>query len=103
MSDTEKLEMLKRMTGETDENILLTYLGQAGEKIILKAYPFRTDEKDVPAKYAHKQVEIACYLLNKRGAEGETAHDENGIKRTYGGADVPESMLKDVIPFCGVI
>jgi hypothetical protein len=57
----------------------------------------------VPDKYATNQVEIACYLLNKRGAEGETYHSENGINRSYENADVPESMLSRVLPFAGVL
>ena len=103
MLEIEKLEQLKIMSGETAEDTLLTYLQRAGESIINKAYPFRDDVTVVPDKYAGLQVEIACYLLNKRGAEGETAHNENGINRTYESASVPDSMLKSVVPHCGVI
>lgn len=103
MSDVEKLEMLKNMTGETNEDVLLTYLRLAGEKVLHKAYPFCSDKKEVPAKYSGVQVEIACYLLNKRGAEGENYHSENGINRTYESASVPDSMLESVTPFCGVV
>lgn len=103
MIDSEKLEMLKDLTGEADDVVLLTYLTLAGQKVIQKAYPYRNDVQKVPEKYATVQVEIACYLLNKRGAEGETYHSENGINRSYENADVPESMLARVIPFAGVI
>ena len=105
MSDTEKLIMLRVMVGENDssewtDDVLLTYLTIAGRKIINRAYPFREDIDVVPKRYGILQCEIACYLLNKRGAEGETSHSENGISRAYGSADVPESMLSDVVPFC---
>lgn len=103
MSESEKLEMLKALSGEIHDTVLLTYLTLAGRKVIRKAYPYQTDIKEVPAKYATTQVEIACYLLNKRGAEGETYHSENGINRSYENADVPESMLAGVIPVAGVI
>ena len=43
------------------------------------------------------------YLINKRGAEGETTHNENGINRAYESASVPESLLGRVTPFAGVI
>jgi len=49
------------------------------------------------------QLEIATYLLNKRGAEGQTAHSENGISRSYESADVPSSMLNQIVPHCGII
>jgi hypothetical protein len=58
---------------------------------------------EVPHRYGVLQCEIATYLLNKRGAEGETSHSENGISRGYESADVPESLIGVVVPFCGVI
>jgi hypothetical protein len=61
------------------------------------------DTFDVPLKYHRLQCQIASYLLNKQGAEGETRHSENGIDRTYETADVPPSMLTSVIPFVGVL
>lgn len=103
MSESEKLGMLKNLSGETDDTVLLTYLTLAGQKVIQRAYPYHNDVKEVPARYSTVQVEIAHYLLNKRGAEGETYHSENGINRSYENADVPESMLARVIPFAGVI
>ena len=48
------------------------------------------------------QVEIAVYLMNKRGAEGESAHSENGVSRTYENGDVPASMLRGIVPMVGV-
>lgn len=95
-----QLQILKTMVDETDNFVLNTYLELAGSIITNRCYPFESD-KPVPAKYYHKQIEIAAYLVNKRGAEGQTAHKENGIDRTYESAGVPESMLKDVVPFAG--
>ena len=108
MTDSEKLTMLKAFLNEdkgeeTEDILLLAYLSLAGQKIIQRAYPYRDDIEVVPDRYATNQVEIACYLINKRGAEGETYHSENGINRTYENADVPESMLSKVVPFVGVL
>jgi hypothetical protein len=92
------------MVGESDtEEVLLTYLNVAGHKIINRAYPYGTEETEVPARYEFLQCEIAAYLLNKRGAEGQLIHSENGISRSYGSADVPEAMLNAVTPMVGVI
>lgn len=93
---------LSALTGETDDNILLTFLDIAAEKILEKCYPYRHDKRDVPARYHSTQLEIAVYLLNKRGAEGETSHNENGIGRSYESASVPDSMLKGIVPFASV-
>lgn len=103
MNDSEKLTMVKAMTGETDEDVLSTYLSIAGAKICRKAFPYDPDENTVPDRYAYIQVEIAVYLLNKRGAEGESAHSENGISRTYEDGDIPSSLLRDIVPFASTI
>lgn len=102
MTTAEKLTMLKAMVGNTDtDEVLSVYLTLAGQKVIRKAYPYRTDITEVPAEYECLQVEIAAYMLNKRGAEGQTSHSENGISRSYESADVPASMLKTIVPHCG--
>lgn len=105
MTDPEKIVILRGMIeNETeDDEILLAYLRLAGNRILEKAYPFRSDVTGVPDKYAFTQIEIAAYLLDKRGAEGETYHSENGINRSYENASVPASMLAGVIPFVGVV
>lgn len=104
MTDTEKLTYLRAMVGGSDtDEVLSTYLMVAGKKIIARAYPYDDTVTEVPDKYDTLQCEIAAYLLNKRGAEGQTQHSENGITRSYENADVPASMLKVVTPHCGVI
>lgn len=104
MTQLEKLKLLKAMVGESDtEEVLLAYLDIAGQKIINRAYPYGTDDPEVPSRYDFLQCEIASYLLNKRGAEGQTSHSENGISRNYESADVPESLIGAVTPTVGVI
>lgn len=104
MTEQEKLTYLRAMVGDTDtDEVLSTYLVVAGKKIIARAYPYDDTVTEVPEKYDTLQCEIAAYLLNKRGAEGQTQHSENGITRSYENADVPASMLKVVTPHCGVI
>ena len=109
MTEVEKLALCRVMVeqpadmeGWSDE-ILKSYLTIAGQKILNRAYPYDDSITEVPRRYAYLQCEIATHLLNKRGAEGEVSHSENGISRTYGDADVPESLLGNVIPHCGVI
>lgn len=103
MTDAEKRILLKTMTGETGEEVLSTYLAIAGNKILRKAYPFDQTITTVPDCYAYNQLEIAAYLLNKRGAEGETAHSENGISRSFEDGDVPPSLLREITPFASAI
>lgn len=102
MIDEEKLTMLKSMTEETDNDVLSTYLTLAKGVVLSRAYPY-TEEDKVPAKYDTVQVEIAAYMLNKRGAEGETAHSENGVSRSYEDGDIPPTLLRRILPMAGVI
>lgn len=101
MLDAEKIALVKSLSGETDEGTVSAYLSIAGNKICRRAYPFDHTVTEVPDQYAYTQVEIAVYLLNKRGAEGQLSHTENGISRTYENADVPTSMLRGIVPMCG--
>jgi hypothetical protein len=100
-----KLEQLKSLLGisGTDEDaLLLTLLSISAQKILERVYPYNPMVTEVPARYETKQVEIAVYLYNKRGAEGQISHNENGINRTYESADVPESLMRGITPYVGV-
>jgi hypothetical protein len=109
MVNAEKLILLRTMIGEsasspdwTDE-MLLSYLTIAGDKILRRAFPYDDSVTEVPQKYSVVQCEIAAYLLNKRGAEGELSHSENGVNRTFADADVPDSLMRSVTPYVGVM
>ena len=103
MTDADKLTVLQSMTGETDSAVLSTYLTLAKGVVISKAYPYGTGTEEVPAPYHTTQVEIAAYMLNKRGAEGETAHSENGVSRSYEDGDSPATLLRRITPMAGVL
>lgn len=102
MTDEQKLIMLKRMTEEKDDDVLSTYLTLAKGVVISRAYPYK-EADTIPAKYDLVQVEIAAYMLNKRGAEGETAHSENGVSRSYENGDIPSALLRRILPMAGVM
>lgn len=102
MTDADKITILKTMQEEQDDDLLSKYLYLAGRKIILRAFGDTATVTEVPSVYDSVQLEIAVYMLNKRGAEGQTAHSENGVIRTYGSADVPESLLACITPYARV-
>jgi len=103
---TNKLNQLKTLLGKQGDNseddLLLMLLTLSAQKILDRVYPYDDSIKEVPSRYATKQVEIAVYLYNKRGAEGQISHSENTISRTYESADVPESLMKGITPYVGV-
>lgn len=102
-----KIDYLARMIDDPNEDIgiLEIYLQLAGDKILNRMYPYLTDYTgiEVPDRYAMIQLNVACYLYNKIGAEGQVQHIENGIHRNWGSADVPNDMLKDIVPMAVAI
>ena len=109
MTDKTKAEMLQKMMDIPDEEVnaglLNVYLQLAAQKILNKMYPYKENYEGltVPDRYIGVQLKVACYMINKMGAEGEIQHIENGIHRNYGDADVPDKMLEDIMPFCQAI
>lgn len=105
MNAAEQVKLLQAMTDESDSEILLAYLRIAADKVLQRAYPFGApeDHADTLDRYSVVQVEIAAYLLNKRGAEGETVHKENGVERSYENGDVPASLLRQIVPYVGCL
>lgn len=53
----------------------------------------------VEPEYLNTQIKIAIELYNKRGAEGQIAHGENGLTRTYEKSDISPSLLNQITPF----
>lgn len=101
-----KLDQLKILLGKwgdnSEDDLLLMLLTLSAQKILDRVYPYDDSIEEVPPRYATKQVEIAVYLYNKQGAEGQISHSENTISRTYESADVPESLMKGITPYVGV-
>ena len=93
-----------------DDGTLNDCLDTAKAAILNRRYPFgdwpvdeETGEAVLEARYSDLQVRCAVDVYNKKGAEGETAHSENGISRSYESAWVSETLLQEVTPFAGVI
>lgn len=105
MTIDEKLTLTKQLLDDTslaDEKIN-AYLQIAEREILNIAYPFDNTVTVVPTRYDTLQCEIAVYLINKIGAEGEVQHTENNTSRTYESSGVPKSLLRRITPRAGVI
>ena len=104
-ADEKKIALTAMLAGmnkdaEEDANKISLYLCLAGHKILQRCYPFGAPKgkKQVPDEYGALQCEIAAYLINKQGAEGQTSHSENGVSRAYESGGVPESFLSQITP-----
>lgn len=107
MTEKRKIDMLRTMIDDRDEDeeVLSVYLELAAGKILNRMYPYKEsyDGLIVPDRYALTQLKVAAYMLNKRGAEGQIQHIENGIHRNYGSADIPDGMLQEIVPYAQAI
>lgn len=106
MTAEEKRENLKMMLSpdeisDGEGEVLL----KLAESIILnRMYPFGIpDGASIPPRYDFLQMQIAIEIFSKKGSEGQTAHSENGISRTYESASVSPSLLREIVPAAAVI
>lgn len=91
----EQLQKLKVQLDnpDVDDGILMFCLDRAKDVIC----DIRNSDKVEP-RYLNTQISIAIELYNKRGAEGQLTHDENGIKRSYSSADISKEIIHTIIP-----
>jgi len=104
MTDAEKLTILKQMldSGDTtSDEVANAYLAAAEKAVINIAFPYGDGEEVMPEKYDYEQIEIALYMLNKRGSEGEVLHIEAGTHRSFEVADIPISLRARITPKAG--
>lgn len=102
MTQREMIETIKYLSEETDENTVLAYFNLAKGKVLAQAFPYK-DVTELPSKYHSITIEITVFMLNKRGAEGEQRHSENGIDRMYDSSDIPIDLLRKITPCVGVM
>lgn len=99
-----QLERLKiRITENVADNELEDILESAKAVILSRRYPFGEQPTEIEDRYKDLQIRIAVEMFNKRGAEGEVAHSENGVSRSYSSANVSEELLREITPKVGVI
>ena len=99
-----QLERLKiRITENTTDEELEDILESAKAVILSRRFPFGEPPADIEYRYKDLQIRIAVEMFAKRGAEGETAHSENGVSRSYASAGVSEELLSEITPKGGVV
>ena len=103
------LERLTIKTGDSDEELLYDLLETAKYAILARRFPFGdypTDDDGnvvLEARYLDLQYRMALDMYNKQGAEGEIAHAENGVSRSYESSWISAQLLEEVTPFVGTV
>lgn len=109
MTDAEKIARVQVLVDQDEDatdNLIQVYLEDAKATIMHRMYPFKiptvTDEEgnenevDMPSRYDILQCKLASRYFLRRGAEGESSHNENGINRVYGSVN-DEDLLMEVV------
>jgi hypothetical protein len=101
MTQLERLKM--KITEKVTDAELEDILESAKAVILSRRFPFGEQPTEIEERYKDLQIRISVEMFNKRGAEGETAHSENGVSRTYSSASVSEELLREITPKAGVV
>lgn len=99
-----QLEIIKFWFPDEREELLEAALERARLGILELRFPLGfTADQELEAQYTGLQLEVAIEIISKIGAEGETAHNENGVSRTYENAGISESLRRRVVPMAKVV
>lgn len=104
MTEFEKIAYVETISDETDEDIISAFLTKAESAILNEMYRVWSawpEDAKVPEKYHVAQCELAVRYIYRRGGEGETAHSENGINRTWDSPDDAD-ILRRITPIAEV-
>lgn len=105
------LERLKRKLKPADESDVIDIEDALSAAIALylstlyrgASYPVGDDGEPILNRIAEDWIYRAAVIFySKTGTEGQTGHSENGINRTYETADIPMSMINEIVPIVGV-
>lgn len=106
MTDEAKVAMVTALVDNdptATAELIGIYLQIACNKMLERLFPFDSTKEgsDIPERYDTIQCELAARLFLRRGGEGETNHEENGVNRTYGSVD-DEDLLSRLTAFAKV-
>lgn len=99
-----QLEVMKFWFPNEAEMLLEAALERARLGILELRFPFGFEyEQELESQYKGLQLEVAIEIISKMGAEGEVAHSENGVSRTYENAGISDSLKRRVVPMAKAV
>lgn len=99
-----QLEVMKFWFPNEAEMLLEAALERARLGILELRFPFGFEyEQELESQYKGLQLEVAIEIISKMGAEGEVAHSENGVSRTYENAGISDSLKRRIVPMAKAV
>lgn len=96
MEPLERLKTRLNITDDREDRLLSDFLETAKWAILNRRFPCSDSLPDeIEPRYVDLQIRIAIDFYNKIGAEGQSAHSENGVSRTY---EASEVLLSEITP-----
>lgn len=111
MTDAEKLNTVKALLGDgggtvPSDDTLKTYIALSANEILQWKYHLIGGVPDyvvsVPVAEEIKQIYSVVAGYTHAGAEGQSAHSENGIVRTFKYGDMLQYIHDNVLPYVRV-
>lgn len=106
MDNSDKITMAQQLAGndpKATEPLMSAYLKKAKAVILRRLDPLKVANVfEVPEEYEMMQCELAARYFYRMGGEGELAHNENGVNRTYHTTN-DEELLREIIPYAKVV
>ena len=98
MTVAEKIQQVQTLV-ENDpaatDAVVTVYLNDAESAILLRRYPFGAPPNYDLSMFDRLQCTLAARYFLRRGGQGEIAHSENGVNRTYGSVN-DEDLLMEI-------
>lgn len=103
MTEDEKIQMIQQLITDVSvtTQMIESYLALAADRILNRVWPFGGAPAQWPSQYDLVQVQLAIRMIARIGGEGEIAHSENGVSRTYGSVD-DDDLLSQLVPYVGI-
>lgn len=97
------LTLTQSFAPEATTEELVPLIQKAAGAIIRRLDPLGVvGVSEVPDRYKYLQAELAARYFYRKGGEGETAHSENGVNRTYSSPN-DEDLLREIMPYAKVM
>ena len=78
--------------------VLQSYLDSAKAVILTRRFPLSDLPDEIEARYMDLQIRMAVEAISRIGTEGQLAHSENGISRSFEAGAFSPSLLAEITP-----